>query len=523
MNSQLTAYVSIICTSGVLNLYLFLYVYVNRPRYKRIAHIFMVYTATIAVYCFASAFGLLATTLDQIKFWTVMQYVGMPISTPLGLLFVMQYLGISISRKKAFSLLVVPLITLVMVATNDWHHLHYRVFEIDSSLGAPYIRQEIGLWYTIHGIYIFTCMLVALLLAISHWKETAKNYRPQLFALILGQLIPILTAFLYLVGLTPEGVDPVPMVLWLSSLLYLWSIKSSRLFTLMPIAKDAIFNGINDGVMVLDESRQLIEFNQTCEEYFPQLNKTLLGMDFSKIWYPLSGNSVPLNLEVTSQSQEVQVIVNGVKSMYQIRISPLIQGKNSKGLILIFTDITELKRLQTKLEYQANYDGLTHIYNRRAFMERCVQDFEASKREYTPFTVILMDIDHFKQVNDTYGHHIGDQILKHVVNICENQLTEGLVFARYGGEEFALSLSGYTAIEAAALGNKLRKSLEIQNLHSAEGDIPVTFSMGVAEAIQEAKETVDQLLIKADKALYSAKQSGRNQVHVYTEDKVKAG
>ncbi|SLC91255.1 PAS/PAC sensor-containing diguanylate cyclase [Mycobacteroides abscessus subsp. abscessus] len=92
------------------------------------------------------------------------------------------------------------------------------------------------------------------------------------------------------------------------------------------------------------------------------------------------------------------------------------------------------------------------------------------------------------------------------------------MFARYGGEEFALSLSGYTAIEAAALGNKLRKSLEIQNLHSAEGDIPVTFSMGVAEAIQEAKETVDQLLIKADKALYSAKQSGRNQVHVYTED-----
>lgn len=521
MNSQLTAYVSIICTSGVLNLYLFLYVYVNRHRYKNIAHIFMVYTATIAIYCFASAFGLLATTLDQIKFWTVIQYVGMPISTPLGLLFVMQYLRIPISRKRAFSLLIIPLITIVMVATNGWHHLHYRVFEINPILGAPYIRQEIGLWYMVHGIYIFTCMLVAFLLAVSHWKETAKVYRPQLFSLMLGQLIPMLVAFLYLVGLTPEGVDPVPMVLWLSSLLYLWSIKSSRLFTLMPIAKDAIFHSINDGVMVLDESNQLIEFNQACKEYFPRLNKNVIGMDFNKIWRELSDDSPLLDLGLTGQPQEVQLVINDTKKVYQIRTSPLLEVRNSKGLILIFTDITELKRLQTKLEYQANYDGLTQIYNRRAFIERCEQDFAAAEQESSPFTVALMDIDYFKKVNDTYGHHVGDQLLKHVVNICENHLMEGQVFARYGGEEFALSLKGCTAAEAEVLGNRLRKSLENQKLHSSEGIIPVTFSMGVAEAIQGTMETVDQLLNRADKALYLAKQAGRNQVHIYTEDKVK--
>jgi hypothetical protein len=79
----------------------------------------------------------------------------------------------------------------------------------------------------------------------------------------------MLMALLYLLELTPEGIDPVPMVLWLSSLLYLWSISSSRMFTLMPIAKSIIFNSINDGVMVLDESIQLIEFNQICEKYFP--------------------------------------------------------------------------------------------------------------------------------------------------------------------------------------------------------------------------------------------------------------
>ncbi|MBM6615861.1 diguanylate cyclase [Desemzia sp. RIT804] len=521
MNSQLTAYVSLICTSGVLNLYLCAYVYRNRYRYKHVAHFFMFYTASIAIYCFAAAFGLLSTTLVQIKFWTVIQYVGMPISTPLGLLFVMKYLGIPVSRKKVLSLLVVPLLTIIMVATNDWHHLHYRVYEIDSVLGAPYIRQEIGIWYAIHGIYIFSCMLAAFLLAVSYWKETAKVYRPQLFSLILGQLIPMLTAFLYLLGFTPKGVDPVPMVLWLSSLLYLWSISSSRLFTLMPIAKDTIFNSINDGVMVLDESIQLIEFNQTCKEYFPQLNRTLIGKDFHEIWYDLSGNEFPLELDFISHTQEVQLTADDKKRIYQIRTSPLVQVKNSTGLIVIFTDITELKSLQNKLQYQAYYDELTQIYNRRAFMEYCEKDFAAAEQNAIAFTVMLMDIDHFKKVNDTYGHHLGDQLLKHIVSICKNQLMENQVFARYGGEEFALYLKGYTAAEAEVLGNRLRKSLEGQILHSSEGNIPATFSMGIAETIHGTMETVDQLLNKADKALYSAKQAGRNQVHIYMEDEVK--
>ncbi|WP_322090975.1 histidine kinase N-terminal 7TM domain-containing protein [Cytobacillus massiliigabonensis] len=105
-------------------------------------------------------------------------------------------------------------------------------------------------------------MFLALLLVFFHWKETAKVYRPQLIILMCGQLVPILTAFIYLLGFTPPGIDPVPMVLWISSLLYLWSIHSSRMFTIMPIAKDAIFNSINDGVIVLDETNRLIELNQ---------------------------------------------------------------------------------------------------------------------------------------------------------------------------------------------------------------------------------------------------------------------
>lgn len=177
MNSQLTVYIALICTSGVLNVYLGAYAYLNRHRYRDIAYFFMVYTASITIYCFGSAFGLLATSIEQIKFWTVIQYIGMPISTGLGLLFIINYLGKSVSKLNSIALLIIPLITLIAVATNDWHGLYYTVYELDPILGAPYLHQEIGIGYMVNGVYMFSCMLAAFLLAISHWKETATIYR----------------------------------------------------------------------------------------------------------------------------------------------------------------------------------------------------------------------------------------------------------------------------------------------------------------------------------------------------------
>lgn len=510
MNSELTAFVTLASTSGVLNLFLCLYVFLKRQHYTKIAHFFIVYTAAIAIYCFASAFGLMSTTLEQIKIWTIIQYVGMPSSAALGLLFVMQYLGMNVTAKKYTAILAIPFITLFIVMTNDWHHLHYRVFEMEPNLGLPYIHQEIGIWYVIHGIYIFSCMLVAFFLVISRWRETSNLYRPQLLAIAFGQFVPIVTAFLYLVGFTPPGVDPVPMVLWLSSLLYLWSINSSRLFTLMPIAKDTIFNSINDGVIVLDETNRLIEFNQSSKKIFANLNKTQLGKDFTEVWFELAGCPLPFSLAQTSAFE----IKLGGKT-YQVRISSLQHGQGNKGILMIFTDITEVKRLQLKLEHQAYYDELTQIYNRRAFFHMCEQIVNEAKGHPVPFTVILMDVDHFKKVNDTYGHDVGDQLLFHVAQICQAEMEEGMVLARYGGEEFVIGLKGKTIVEGEALANRLREQVENNPLIMLDAVVTVTLSSGVAGIKDERWETLQEILIRADKALYHAKREGRNQVHVH--------
>ena len=515
MGSQLTMYITLVCTSGVLNLYLCLYAFSKRHKYTNTANYFIFYAAAISIYCFASAMCLLSTTLEQISFWNTILYTGMVMSSPLGLLFVMSYLGFRMTLRKSLLLLLIPFTTVVMEATNHSHHLHYRVFELDPNLGAPYVYQEIGIWYMVHGIYTFGSMFVALLLLISQWKETTKAYRPQLIALMFGQLIPMVTAFLYLIGYTPAGIDPVPMILWLSSLLYLLAIRTSRLFTITPIAKDTIFNSINDGVIVLDESYRMIEFNQACKAMWPCLDKTMFGKNFVEMWKEKTGEAPPFKLSTdVVVVQEMKLDLKGVVRVYQIRITTLDQAKNTKGLLLVFTDITEIKRLQEKLEQQAYYDELTEIYNRRAFLQQCEQTFKAARETGLPFTVLLMDIDYFKRVNDTYGHHVGDQLLVHVVKVCQTQLQEGHFFSRYGGEEFVIALKE-DAAAGEALGNRLRNAVELTPLMTDAGTIPATLSIGVAEVVDWTEETVYQLLHKADTALYTAKEEGRNCVKVY--------
>lgn len=514
MSSQITAYIALICTSGVMNLFLTIYAFGKRHHYSTVLKFFLFNSFVTTIYCFAAAFGLLSTTLEQIKIWTVFQYIGIAFAPPAGLLFIMAYLGVHMTKKKIVALLSIPTITVLMVATNDLHYLHYRVFEFDKALGMPFVHQEIGIWYTIHGTFIFGCMFAAFILALSRWRETAKPYRPQLLSLICGQFVPIFTAFVYLIGLTPAGIDPVPMVLWLSSLFYFWSIRSSGLFAIMPVAKDVIFNSMNDGVAVLDESRRLIEFNDPLRSMLPSLNKKMLGYEFEKLWLELTGVPFSVQAFTAKSSSDIMLTINEQEHIYKIRTSTIVGAADRKGFLLIFTDITELMQLHKKLEHQAHFDELTQLYNRRAFFEKSNREFDQLRAQSAPFTVILIDVDHFKKVNDTYGHHVGDEVLVHVAKTIRLQFAGQALFARYGGEEFIGSVKA-SLEEGITLAEKLRRAIEQQPVMTEGGPVKITVSIGAAEM---KNETLHQLLQRADQALYKAKETGRNRICIAGKD-----
>jgi diguanylate cyclase (GGDEF)-like protein len=518
MDSPLTAYIAITCVSGVLNLLLGFYVIMKRELDRKIAVIFVWGTAAKAIYSFSYAFSLTSSTLEQLRFWSVMQYFGMPFAPPLGLLFVLQYLGIRVRKRTVIALLTMPVISLISNATNEWHHLHYKVYKIHESLGAPYYDIEVGITYILNGSFMFVCMVASTYLLLSRWKDTAKEYRPQLFALVCAILIPMTVSFLYLMGVTPTGIDPVPMVVGFSSILFWWAIVTSHLLSVVPIAKDTIFHSIGDGVIVLDKSGRMVEFNDGAGHMFRVLDRTMHGMPVQQVWSRLFRIAPELAPAKAVGSHELEVTLSGQENrFYQVRFSPLKRTSRSSiaGTVMIITDITQVKQLQHELERRAYYDELTQILNRRAFFERCETEYAWAKQTGDPFTIILFDIDYFKQVNDTYGHKAGDLSLIHVAQECRSCMKDNILFARYGGEEFVIALSGRSAAEGQAFAEQLRQRIESQPLVVDGKNIRITSSFGVAESSGSAEESFSHLLHLADQALYAAKRSGRNQVQVF--------
>ncbi len=171
-----------------------------------------------------------------------------------------------------------------------------------------------------------------------------------------------------------------------------------------------------------------------------------------------------------------------------------------------------LSALNKELEEITITDSLTQVFNRQYFMDRIKQEVKRSYRYGTHVSLLMLDIDYFKKVNDTYGHQAGDSVLAGVAGLIKNGLRDTDLFARYGGEEFCLLAMAMDQAGAELLAERLRKKVESAEFVSGGNRLKVTVSIGVSAWLPEIKENFEELVRRADSALYSAKQEGRNRI-----------
>ncbi|HPO16172.1 MAG TPA: GGDEF domain-containing protein [Candidatus Hydrogenedentes bacterium] len=164
-----------------------------------------------------------------------------------------------------------------------------------------------------------------------------------------------------------------------------------------------------------------------------------------------------------------------------------------------------------RLSAEATLDFLTKIPNRRTLDARLQEEFSRTQRYQTPFSVIMMDIDHFKKINDTFGHIAGDRILRAVATVLGEQKRESDFLGRYGGEEFALILPETELPQAAAAAEKARRKIDETRFNFEGKTVPVNISGGVAQ-VRETDAEASAVVNRADQALYRAKQNGRNRI-----------
>ena len=187
------------------------------------------------------------------------------------------------------------------------------------------------------------------------------------------------------------------------------------------------------------------------------------------------------------------------------------EGEQRVIVVGIAEDITEKKQLEGELHRLATTDVLTQSSNRRHFFECAQQAFENAREDCTPLAFLLLDIDDFKQVNDSYGHQEGDQVLQRIADSGKAVLRRGDQFGRIGGEEFAAVFPGCNAQVAEQIAERLQR--EIQRLSFSHGDheYGVTVSQGLT-ALSDEDESLDSLFARADAAMYRAKRQGKNQI-----------
>ncbi|QCO01511.1 sensor domain-containing diguanylate cyclase [Azospirillum argentinense] len=177
-------------------------------------------------------------------------------------------------------------------------------------------------------------------------------------------------------------------------------------------------------------------------------------------------------------------------------------------------DYTDRRNMEEALRDMASRDPLTGIYNRRSFMELARSQLARAHRFNEPMSVFVLDVDHFKRINDSYGHATGDDALRMVAGGCQAILREYDILGRLGGEEFVVVLPGATAEESRVVAERVRRHLSRMAIPGPEGRFHLTSSIGIS-AIEGAYDTLEKAIHRADLALYRAKREGRNRVAVY--------
>ena len=469
----------------------------------------------VALYSLGYAVEILLTDVEKILMVINLEYSGIVFLAPLLMLLVLHIVhGKPASKVFTAGLLIIPCLTLLIVCTQKHHNLYYINPRVVTSGFFPALTFERGIWYYVHVVFEQFCALIAIILLVRHAIHLEKRQKKQIIMIIVGSLVPTICGIVYYLGFIPNNLDTGPFSFTITGIIFSIAVFKMGFLELVPAARELAMDAINDALIVVDEDQILQDYNQAARD--------LPGMGAIRIGDSLISNDTigeqlqPLLDKETQQIEFAMDTRSTGKRIYQACAYQV--GNNQKqpsGMAILIRDITENTVLMKKLQYQANVDGLTGILNHRELMQQGEKEIELSCSSGMPLGIILIDLDHFKQINDKYGHLVGDEVLKGVVTCLRSGLRSVDILGRYGGEEFIILLPGVGIKTSLVVAERLRKEIQDCDFLISEKKIKLTASFGVyayEDAEGQENTKLKALIDAADRALYQAKVKGRNKV-----------
>lgn len=465
-------------------------------------------------------------------------YIGIVAVPTLFLVFALSFIPHRewLNRRLLFLLAFEPALTLLLVWTNHIHGFVFAPVVITTAYHFSWVKLIPGAWYKVNLVYSYIVIFSGFAtLLYGMWRSNLLlNQQNQI--IVLAAFLPWAINMYCEYSLGTDLFDFTPLAFGLSGILFTYSTVRNGFMDIIPVARSQIIESMSDGILVVDMNNHIIDINPAMEKFLGQRTGSFLGRHVSDALEDWMDQDESL---INGEQTRTELHVPDAPSRYlDLRITPIYdRNQHVKGRVMVFRDVTDRKHvekklrsvndrlqsqlieigtLQSKLRAQAIRDPLTDLFNRRYLDETFERELARAARESYPVCVLMLDIDHFKKLNDTYGHEAGDFILKALAKTLSARNRRGDFVCRYGGEEFVVVMPNIEVETAARRAEELRQALNSLHVPYGRFNLTITISIGIASYPGNGKNR-ESVLRAADRAMYAAKDAGRDHILTYND------
>lgn len=471
----------------------------------------MLLCLSVCIYILGYTLELNSTVPSQILFWNQFEYFGIPFVSALWLTISLKYTGYFGRFRNALppAIYGVPVLTMVLRLTNMHHHLYFSSVSYVPALGGLILVKQMGPWMYVQAFHSALMILLSMVLFLNDCAKSPKKQMGKIILIVAASFVAVFGLFLS--GLNPLGIqiDYMALCLPVTCIAVIMAISRYDLLEIKSIARVKVFEASKDAILLLNRQNRVLDYNDSAKRLFTQANIPLDDETFP----PLPSHAYDfLDSLKYGELSVAKLCIHGKDHYFNISTEPIFSCTVLLGWIKTIHDITELCQLNEELSQQAMTDELSVLSNRRAFMMRGKEFLLEAEKHGTSLHLLMLDLDHFKNVNDEYGHPAGDLVILEFSKILKGHFGSNTLIARLGGEEFAVLLLGLRDEEALI---KIRKFIEAARGHIYEylgKQFHVTASIGVTKG--QPGQTLESMMRRVDKALYQSKDQGRNLITV---------
>jgi len=483
--------------------------------------------AAASQWSFFYGLEVLAQTEFFRQFWSQFAYIGTYATGAFLLRFAVRWLRPRVQGWWLQLTWIVPVFMVIAAFTNGLHGLVWPEIRPSGMNPAVWFYGRGPLFWT--GI-IYEYAVVAtgvILIIVAAWTHRGI-YRRQAIFVAVGVLVTVAGNAVYLARILVIPLDITPMALAISVGIIYVGISRGRLIDLLPAVRHRVMDLMPDGLFVVDTDYRIIEWNVAALSMWSLDGSSPIGLPIEDVVGPWREVVEPALSQETGPIVRVRLPPDDpgderTDLLAEIRPFSIRSGRPD-GWIVAFRDETEVRRAETELQQanerlealnkvlltQAIHDSLTGLFNRAYLDEALPRELARCRRDGSSIALLILDVDHFKEINDTFGHDVGDRVLREVARLVRRVVRAGDIPCRFGGDEIVAVMPGATQPEAAAVAERIRQTVSEKQLGDSGIRLNVTVSIGCAVFPVHADSATD-LFRAADRALYAAKDSGRNR------------